>query len=70
MIKNNLLLKLNSLLDVPAEKWHEQGVSLKARSANSDGQVYSGITSNGTYFYRKYEFVDGSFTGKQEFVIQ
>ena len=46
-----LLNRLNSLKDVPFEKWPSHGIKLKAVSANADGRVNSGLTGN-FYFYR------------------
>lgn len=45
---------LNKLLNVEFEQWPKHGVRLHAVSANANGKVNSGITSNGTYFYRKW----------------
>jgi hypothetical protein len=47
--------KLNSLLNAPLEEWLQNGVPLCAASANSRGQVNSGITRKGRkYFFRKW----------------
>ena len=42
---------LNSLANLPFEKWPERGVSLRAVSS-SIRQVNSGILADGRYFYR------------------
>lgn len=69
-MKSILLKKLNTLLDVPFERWSENGISLKAVSANANGIVQSGILKDKTYFFRKHEFIDGAFTGKAWFVLE
>lgn len=46
--------KLNTLKNIPFEQWPSHGVRLQAVSANGDGIVNSGITSCGTYFFRKW----------------
>lgn len=63
MVKQSVLVTLNTLLDQPFEQWP---LRLKAVSANSDGRVNSGILKDGTYFYRKWSNV---FT-VSEFVIE
>lgn len=68
MFKNDLVFLLNSLKNTPIEQW-PSNIRLKAVSANSSGIVNSGILSNGAHFFRKHEFVDGSFTGQSEFVL-
>lgn len=57
----SMLAKLNLLLTVPLEQWLSHGVSLKAASANANGQVNSGITSQGVYFFRKWTNGTSSF---------
>ena len=49
-----MLDRLNKLLSVPMEEWRSHGFKFKAVSANAHGIVNSGILSNGTYFYRKW----------------
>lgn len=65
--------KIKEMLDTPMEKWAEQGVVLKAVSANADGRVNSGITKDGIYFWRRSEYTLQNgypfYTGKEEFVI-
>ncbi len=66
-------IDFNSLLDVPMEKWHGLGVKTTAVSATSNGLVNSFIaTVNGrkVYGYRKHEFINGEFTGKQSFIVE
>lgn len=63
---NVTIEKLNTLKDTPLEQWLENGVSLKAASANAHGKVNSGITRKGNiYFFRKYS---DNFS-KSEFVL-
>jgi len=60
-----MINKLNALLSVPLEQWLTNGVSLRAASANSSGMVNSGITKDGTYFYRKHNLTNQT----SEFVL-
>lgn len=64
MKKTNLLKKLNQLIDKPFEIWGLHGINLRAVSATSDGIVFSGITSDKTYFCRL------RAASNDEFVIQ
>lgn len=63
-----MIRDLNALLDVPFEQWPRHGFRLRAVSANADGKVNSGVLSSGQYFYRKWEMVEGRFTGRSSFV--
>lgn len=58
-----LIDHLNSLKSIPFEQWSRLGIKLKAVSANSNGEVNSGITLTGVYFFRKYtnNFQDSEF---------
>ncbi len=47
--------KLRALDRVPFEQWPQNGVKLRAVSANGDGIVNSGILQDGRYFYRVWE---------------
>lgn len=59
----------NSLLVVPMEQWHNHGINLKAASIDGAGHVTSFLTSK-LYGSRKYEFVNGAFTGKSWFIVK
>ena len=67
MSKNHLLTILNSLIETPIEKW--KGVSLKDVSTNANGKVYCGIIEGGIYFYRKFDFIKGTFSDKYELFL-
>lgn len=65
--------KLQPLLNVPMEQWAKYGVKLSAASCNGDGKVNSflaTVSGQKWYGYRKHEFVNGAFTGKQCFAIE
>jgi hypothetical protein len=61
--QSSLLIKLNSLASIPFEQWRSHGVSLRAVSAGANGIVYSGITSKGVYFSRRW------IAGQSDFVL-
>ena len=65
---NNTLSLLNFFKNTPVELW-PRNIKLKAVSTNAHGIANSGILNNGTYFFRKHEFLNGAFTGQSEFVI-
>lgn len=63
----------DKLLDVPMEQWREWGVKLLAASANSNGKVnsfFAKVKGREVYGYRKHEFINGAFTGKQSFIVE
>lgn len=63
---NQFTQQVNQLINTPFEQWP---IHLKAVSANANGRVNSFLTSK-YYGYRKHEFVNGAFTGKQWFVVE
>lgn len=56
------LNRLNTLMQIPFEKWNNHGVGLMAVSANAEGLVNSGILSSGEYFYKCWDYKDGRYT--------
>lgn len=65
--------QLQSLLTVPMEEWGRHGIILSAASCNSDGMVnsfFAKVSGQKWYGYRKHEYVNGAFTGKQCFVVE
>lgn len=64
----NILSLLNQNIDVPFEKWPSSLVRpLKACSANANGIASSALFGpRREYYFIKWEYVDGAFTGKRE----
>lgn len=71
-MKTRIETLANTLLATPMEQWHSAGIPLLACSANADGLVNSFITrlaGQRWHGWRKHEYVNGAFTGRQSFEV-